>query len=281
MKKVAVLLCTALIALTTSVSKAQNSVVPALSPAASVSQTFGITSIQINYCSPGVKGRTIWGGLVPYDSVWRTGANAATTISFSTDVTVGGKTIKAGRYALFTIPGKENWTIIINADADQWGAFSYKKADDIVRFMVKPSTADFKERMAFYIDPTSDSTCSVSLHWEKLKISFDVKANTVMMIQKSVDNTWRTLANAANYYVDNKLNLAKAYDWAEASIKLQESFFNRYVMARVLQAQGNNKEALKYAEEAKTLGTKEHSGLYDEYQERIEKLIAKLGGDKK
>ena len=258
---------------------------PAPSPAASVSQTFGLTKIDINYSSPGVKGRQIWGGLVPYDSVWRTGANVCTNISFSTDVMVGGTKVKQGKYGLFTIPGKNSWTIILNSDASQWGAYDYKKSLDVARITVSPQMSDMKERMAFTIDPVSDSTAMITLSWEKLKVSFTVMADTKGMIQKSIndftDNNWRTYANSANYYVDNGMDLKKAHDWAQMSVTMKEHFFNRYVLAKVLKAEGNTKDALKYATESKTIGDKVNDEFYQNYKERVAKLIADCGGAKK
>lgn len=253
---------------------------PAPSPAASVSQTFGITKIDINYSSPGVKGRQIWGSLVPYDTVWRTGANQATNITFSTDVMINGTTVKKGKYALFTIPGRNSWTFILNSDADQFGAFNYKKTLDVVRVPATPQMADMKERMTFTIDPTSDSTATVTLWWDKLKVSFTVMAGTRQMVEKGLesyaDNGWRTYANAANYNVANNLDLDKAYNWAQLSISMKESFYNRYVMAKVLHAQGKNEEALKYANEAKTIGDKNPDGFYNEYKDDVNKLISDL-----
>jgi DUF2911 family protein len=279
MKKLNSLFSTAVLALATAYSFAQAPTLPAASPAASVSQTFGITKISIEYHSPGVKGRTVWGNLVPYDSVWRTGANEATTINFSTGVMIGGTKVKAGKYALFTIPGKDMWTIIINSEADQWGSFDYHKSADVVRLTVKPMMSDFKERMSFYLDVASDSTCHVTLQWEKVKVSFDVQAATIAMTQKGVDNTWSTLANAANYYVDNKLDLNKALVWAQAALTLSgDHFYSRYVLARVLDAKGDKKEALKYAEDSKKIGASDKSGFYDEFKDKIEKMITDLGG---
>ncbi len=136
MKTIKTLLLGTIIGLTSPSAYSQAPTYPQASPAASVSQTFGLTKVDINYSSPGVKGRQIWGALVPYDSVWRTGANKITDISFSTDVTVGGQKIKKGKYALLTIPGKMSWTIILNSDADQWGAYGYNKSLDIARFAV-------------------------------------------------------------------------------------------------------------------------------------------------
>lgn len=258
----------------------QGPTLPAPSPAASVSQVFGLTKIEINYSSPGVKGRQIWGGLVPYDSVWRTGANQATNISFNTDVMINGATIKKGKYALFTIPGRNSWTFILNSDADQFGAFNYKKSLDVTRFTATPQPAEMKERMAFMIDPTSDTTAMVTLWWEKLKVSFSVMAQTKAMTEKNIESysssVWRNFANAANYYLNNKLDLTKAHDWAMQSVQMQESFYNRYILAKVLQAQGKDEEALKYANESKAIGDKNPDGFYNEYKDDVAKLINTL-----
>src|SRR5208282_6301304 len=113
---------------------------PAASPACTLKQRVGLTDIEIVYSRPGVKGRTIFGGIVPYGQVWRTGANQATKISFSTPVKLEGNEIPAGTYALFTIPGENEWTIIINKNTNQWGAFQYNEKDDFVRFKVTPAT---------------------------------------------------------------------------------------------------------------------------------------------
>ena len=108
-----------------------------LSPKAEVMQTVGFTDVRIVYSRPGVKGRTIWGKLVPYDAVWRAGANEATKITFSTDVTIEGKKLKKGAYSFFAIPGKNDWTLIFNKVADQWGAFEYNESEDALRVKVK------------------------------------------------------------------------------------------------------------------------------------------------
>ena len=113
---------------------------PAASPACTLKQRVGLTDIQVEYSRPGVKDRTIFGGIVPYGQVWRTGANQATKLTFSTPVKLEGHEIPAGTYALFTIPGENEWTIIINKNASQWGAFQYNEKDDVVRFKVTPTT---------------------------------------------------------------------------------------------------------------------------------------------
>ncbi len=136
----------------------------------------GNTDIKINYHSPSVRGRVIWGGLVPYDSVWVTGAHNATTLEIGKDFFVGGKTIPAGKYALFTIPSKDEWTIIINKNWDQHLADEYSVNDDVVRIKVKPETNDtITERLQYEIDQKVDKLADIIIRWEKVSVRFDVQ----------------------------------------------------------------------------------------------------------
>lgn len=145
-----------------------------LSPKAEIKQQVGLTDVQILYGRPGVKGRTIWGKLVPYDAVWRAGANEATKITFSTDVTIEGKKLKKGSYSFFTIPGKKEWTLIFNKVADQWGAFEYNESQDALRIKVKTEKGSWQEWLAYTITKVSDNSAVIRLEWEKLKIPFKV-----------------------------------------------------------------------------------------------------------
>ncbi len=131
--------------------------------------TAGGAAVKITYGRPKIKGRDLWGGLVPYGTVWRAGANEATTITFSKDVTVGGKTVPAGTYALFLVPTAEDWTFVINKTANQWGAFNYDQGQDVVRVSVKPSSAESAEELTYSV---SDDT--VWLHWGELMGGFEV-----------------------------------------------------------------------------------------------------------
>ena len=146
-----------------------------ISPKASISQTVGFTDVTISYSRPGVKDRKIWGTLVPYDKVWRAGANEATKITFSTDVTIEGKKLSKGSYGFFAIPGKNEWTLIFNKVADQWGAFEYNEAEDALRVSVTPQKGNFTEWLKYAITKTSDSTAVISLEWEKLKVPFKIE----------------------------------------------------------------------------------------------------------
>ena len=146
-----------------------------ISPKAAVIQTVGFTEVRIDYSRPGVKKREIWGKLVPYDAVWRAGANEATKITFSTDVTVEGKKLKKGSYSLFAIPGRNDWTIIFNKVADQWGAFEYNESEDALRVKVKTEKAIWQEWLSYTINKASDTSAVIRLEWEKIKVPFKVE----------------------------------------------------------------------------------------------------------
>lgn len=146
-----------------------------ISPKAEVMQTVGFTDVRIVYSRPGVKGRVIWGKLVPYDAVWRAGANEATKISFSTDVTIEGKKLKKGAYSFFAIPGKNDWTLIFNKVADQWGAFEYNESEDALRVKVKTEKAVWQEWLSYTINKASNTSAVIRLEWEKIKVPFKVE----------------------------------------------------------------------------------------------------------
>ena len=152
-----------------------------ISPRAFITETIGLTDVTISYSRPGVKGRKIWGGLVPYNKVWRAGANEATKITFSTDVWIKGKKFPAGSYSFFIIPnGNKDWTIIFNKVADQWGAFEYNEAEDFARFNVKPQSTDFHEWL-FYsfnnmkVNDKDKNSAEVNLNWEKISVPFTIE----------------------------------------------------------------------------------------------------------
>ncbi len=146
-----------------------------VSPKAEVKQTIGLIDVTISYSRPGVKGRTIWGQLVPNEKVWRAGADEATKFTFSSDVVIEGKKLKKGSYSFFAIPSKGEWTIIFNKVADQWGAFEYNEAEDALRVKVKPKDNSYQEWLAYTFTKTGEKSASVSLEWEKLKVPFKIE----------------------------------------------------------------------------------------------------------
>jgi len=147
-----------------------------VSPKASVMQVVGLIEVTIDYSRPGVKGRTIWGELVPYNKVWRAGANEATVISFGSDLLIEGKKLSAGKYSLFAIPSKDEWTLIFNKVAEQWGAFEYNEAEDALRISVKPKTNGFQEWLTYSFTKSGDKIAIVNLEWEKIKVPFKIEA---------------------------------------------------------------------------------------------------------
>jgi hypothetical protein len=240
---------------------------PRPSPTAKITQSIGLTEVTVEYSSPGVKNRKIWGELVPYDKMWRTGANTATKITFSKDVTVGGKAVPAGSYALFTIPTKGAWTLILNKNPNQPGtAIEYKADLDLVRVQLQPKPAPFRERLAFIFADMTDDKATLDLEWEKLRLSIPIGVATaqqaVANINAAVDNTWRTYANAARYMLETKKDYDAGMKYVDQSLALKEDWFNLWLKAELLAAKGNYKDAVATAEKAQALGQKAGPGFF-------------------
>lgn len=252
---------------------------PQKSPAASTSFKVGLTNVSIHYSSPAVRDRTIWGDLVPYNEVWRAGANEATTIEFDTDVKVQDKFLAKGKYALFLIP-KENgkWIAIFNKDADQWGAYRYDKSKDALRVEVKTKTAkDNVERMSFSIVDKSVNSGYIRFAWEKKRayILFrtDVFSQVADNMKKAVeeakqDDKWLPYALAANFYFEHdKKDLAKKH--ITTSIGLAKHTRNLWIESKILADSGNYKAAVADLELAIDLGEKADSRFYKNYKDEI------------
>jgi hypothetical protein len=231
---------------------AQQIDLPRPSPNASITQNIGITEVSIHYSRPGVKGRKIWGGLVPYGEVWRTGANENTTIRFSTPVKVEGHELPAGLYGLQTIPTAGEWTLILSKDADQWGAFSYKQEHDALRAQIKPQPAEMQERMSFDFADLSDTAAKVVLRWEKVAVPFTVEVDTPKLVEAKAKTAigWRGPYQAASYCMQNNTCLDDAGRWLDASIALDGNFNNYRAKADLLAQKGDRKGAATYGEKA-------------------------------
>jgi len=250
---------------------------PRPSPFAKVWQVVGLTEITVDYSSPGVKGRKIWGGLVPYDQMWRAGANSATKITFSKDVTFAEKKVPAGTYAFFVIPGKTTWTVILNKKADQAGTGrDYKQEDDLLRVTVHPKAAPFRERLAYLVTDFTDDKASLDLEWEKLRLSIPIAVDTTNQalanIKNAVDNTWRTYANAARYMLETKKDYDAGMKLVDQSLALKEDWFNLWIKASLLAAKKSFKEAYALADRSYQLGEREGPGCFAE--EEVKKALA-------
>ena len=269
-----------------SVAPAQGLRFPRPSQKASVTQTVGTTDVSITYSRPGVKNRKIWGDppagapagtatlddarrraadavVVPYGRVWRTGANEATLFEVTDDVLVNGQKLAAGRYSLHTVPGRDEWTIIFNSDAGQWGSFQYDEKKDVLRVKTRPQAAEMQEWLSFSFPEVTDTSARVVLRWEKIAVPFtvevpDVKALALQKARAAVaaakPDDWRTPLQAANYAFQNNGDPAEAERWLEQSIKAKETFQNLYTKARMLAGRGKAQEALAVAERALVLG---------------------------
>jgi hypothetical protein len=238
--------------LTAGAALAQQIDLPRPSPNASVTQTVGVTDITVKYSRPGVKGREVWGKLVPYGEVWRAGANENTTIKFSTPVKVEGHELPAGIYGLQAIPTQGDWTVIFSKDADEWGAFSYKQEHDALRVQVKPQpAAELRERMAFDFEDVTDTTAKVVLSWEKLRVPFTVEVDTPALVTARLKNAvrWQAPYQAAGYCIQNNTCLDEASRWLDASIAMQETYANLRAKALLL-AKRNDPGAASYAQRA-------------------------------
>ena len=262
---------------------AQTVRLPRPSQKASVMQTIGVTDITITYSRPGVKGRVIWGNplpeqagtkadatlddqnirpkgapIVPWGHPWRTGANEATTFVVTDDVLINGQKLPAGSYSLHTIPNKDEWTIIFNSVANQWGSFNYDPAKDTLRVKAKPVWSEHsKEWLECWIDPLNANSAQVNIAWEKLRVPFTVEVPNVEAVWRAkVDAAMAAnpgdekipLSVAGLYSGDDKWDEALA--WADKSIKVKETFQNLSTKARFLYAAGRKAEAYALADKA-------------------------------
>lgn|SRR5512138_2363303 len=233
---------------------------PQVSQGAAVKQTIGLNDVTITYSRPGVKGRKIWGGLVPYGNVWRTGANAATSIQFTEDVLIEGQPLSAGTYSLHTVPGEKEWTLIFNREASQWGSYSYDAAKDAARVKVTPIPGVPQEWMQFRFEDLSINSARAVLAWENLQVPFtirnatDTNTKVVSMLRDSVakakPDEWQAFYRAGNYMVQNKLSMDEAGAWLDKAIAISPTPQTYFAKARYFDALGKSREAIAELDKA-------------------------------
>jgi Protein of unknown function (DUF2911) len=254
---------------------------PRPSQKASVMQTIGVTDVTITYSRPGVKGRTLWGDapagatgeatldnqntrpkgmpIVPYGHVWRTGANEATQFVVTDDVLINGQKLAAGSYSLHTIPAKDEWTIVFNGTANQWGSFDYDEKKDTLRVKAKPEWVnDSQEWLEYSFDPVTDNSATVNIRWEKIRVPFTVEIKDVAglawakagaAVSGAKPDDWRTPLQAASFAFQNK-HEEEGNRWLDQSIKVKETFQNLSTKAQRLFIAGKKDEALAVADKA-------------------------------
>jgi len=231
----------------------------------SVTQTIGDTMVSIVYHRPNVNAREIWGKLVPYAEVWRTGANENSTFEVSNDVKINGQVLPKGKYGLHTIPNKDEWTIIFNKVNNEWGSFNYDQKQDALRVAVKPVKAELQETMSLGFENVKANTADVVIAWERVKVPFtidvgDVTGRTLTNIRTQMASLkaddFRTPAQAAGWVLNSKAsaNYEEALKWVDASIKTRETVGNLYTKARLLAELNRKDEAIATVEKAIAMG---------------------------
>lgn len=252
------------------------------SPAASVGQAIGISTVTINYSRPSVKGRDIWGALVPYGynvqgfgsgnpAPWRAGANENTTITFSNDAMVEGKPVPAGAYGLFFVINKDNTgEVILSKDYKSWGSFFYDSTHDLLRAKIQLRDIAPVEMLTYEFVNDTRTSSELVLNWEKkqfpVKIEFDVDKivmdNAREQLKNTVGFSWQGFASAANYALQNKVNLEEALAWADNAVNLNKNFNTLNTKAGLLKLAGKTAEADKLVNDAVDIATENELNLY-------------------
>ncbi len=253
---------------------AQDFRTPRPSPDATVSQFVGVTKITIDYSSPAVKDRKIWGELVPFGQVWRAGANEATTITFTDPVSINGIDLVSGTYAIHCIPNTNEWEIIFSKDVPVDGSSTIDPKKEALRIKVKPEEHHFLERMAFLFTDATENSVNVNLLWEKLKVAFKVDVKTQdLTLQKARDAfKWNQLMAGATYCLDNNTNLDEGFKWIQASSLINENYWNTRILAQYFGKMNKKSEAISTMEKAIELGSKMQSAPFD--FDRMKQILA-------
>jgi len=259
LRRIRLALLTATLASGAALSQSTTSLdLPRPSPKGSVTQNVGLTEVSVAYSSPAVKGRRIWGEVVPFDQVWRAGANECTRVSFSTPVSIEGKPVAAGSYCLFLLPQKSGWTFILSKNTDQAGSGDYKQSEDALRVPAAASAIPHRERMAFTLLDFDDEKGTLAMEWETQRVAVKFTTGTrekvLAQIRALKGDDWRPYNAAARYLLGAGIEPALAMQLADRSIQLKEEWNNVWTRAELLHAAGKNAEALAAAQRAQTLG---------------------------
>lgn len=256
---------------------------PKPSPLAEVEQTIGLTEIEVEYSRPGKKGREIFGALVKYDEIWRTGANASTKFETSEDIKVGGQELKAGKYALYTIPGKEEWTIIFHNNLKHWGVGDYKQEEDALRIKVKPIiTNKVVETFTIGFSHLTNNGAKMTLAWDVVEVSFDITVDTDAQLEKQINAVLLEgpsagdYASGARYYMEKGKDLDKALAWINKAIdKKPDAFWYIHDKAKLLAKMNKKNEAITAANKSIEVAKANKQGDYG-YIKKNEELIKGL-----
>ena len=243
----------------------RDNTLPRASPNASVGQTIGVTEVDVTYARPSQRGRTLYGELVPYGEVWRTGANEATVFTTSTDLMVEGQALPAGTYSLFTIPGEDTWTVIFNETAEQWGDYEYDEAEDALRVEVEPETDEAAEMLTLSFTDVTDDEAVFHIHWGDVRVPVRLAADTeAIMLERGEASvaeatTWQAPYQYAAYAVRDSIHLDAAQSWLARSIEMDRNPTNVRMLAMLHAKRGEWAEAVSTGEEALDLARAQDS----------------------
>lgn len=264
------------------VSFAQQIQMPQASPSSEIAQKVGLTDVTVAYSRPSTKGRKIFGELVPYGQVWRTGANGATVISFSTDVIIDSKPIPAGEYALYAIPDKSEWTMILSNNIKLWGSIGYEPSEDIIRFKAKPVKLKNKnETFEISFANMTDTGSDISLKWENTRVDFRIETEVDSLVMAQIkeyviDSDTEDpslLYSAASYYYTNSKDINQAYSWINESVEDDQKYWTMHLKAKIEAALGKKTEAVETAEKAIDLAEEAGNQDYIRLNERLIKSL--------
>jgi tetratricopeptide (TPR) repeat protein len=247
----------------------QQLALPQVSPHAVVQQTVGLTEVVLDYHSPSVRNRAIWGSLVPYDQVWRAGANENTIISFADPVVLNGQAVPAGRYSYYVVPHEtRDWEVVLNRVTTHWGAEGYDAKDDQLRLTASPESAAMHENLLFWFSELKPASARLNLTWEKRTVSVLVETDVHTKVLATIEQTiaaqpqnWQLLAQAADYLVQNNLESELALRYINESIRLKEAYTNTWIKARLLASKQDYDTAIVYGRKAIKLGEKQDTNF--------------------
>lgn len=257
---------------------------PLKSQEAEVSQRIGLTTITVRYHRPLVNGRKIWGDLVPYGKVWRTGANLNTTITFSDPVTVEGKPLDAGTYGLHMIPTASDWTVILSKNSTSWGSFSYNQAEDAMRATVTPQTSDMHEALAYEFDDLRPDSAVIAMKWEKLAVPIHVSVDVHSLVQASIKRQLRSLSGyswmgpeeAAEFLLAQNFGLEDALAYANKSIGMEDRVDNELTKFKILRALHRDGEANAVRQRVRDLAANEMKLASDEHRKELQDALKQV-----
>ena len=232
-------------------------------------QVVGLTKVDVDYSRPSVRGRQIFGGLLPFDKLWRLGANSNTTFEINGPVTIEGEKLDKGKYSMFAIPGKESWLIIFNKNTELWGEADRKKEEDVLRVKAKVEPNDFTETLLISFDEVKDDKARMDIRWEKTRasiwISADATEQSMENIKKAMsekDVKAGTYASSARFAIDRGVMTKEALEWAQTAVKMDPKFYYIHTLALAQAANGNKKEAIATAQQSMEAAKKAGSDAY-------------------